>query len=376
MTIYSAFISSQLLKKILSDRRRRRTLFNNQGKPYKRYKKAKLNANRPENFYDAMVRSLIALVHTITWFTLVAPLALVVDYLQKGPHFFPRQDQSIAFWICGLSIMTEWWIWRLYASAQLVIQDTEDINASNANNENVDEWSQMGGLPLVGFAVAFSCYWFFDYTKFYGPTDAFWFDSFTLTLCNTPSDGDVTQIAKFSCLITVIFIYGFCSILLNEPVVRRSIELFVRWGPIQIYSKDMNEINEMRGDQPIPRNQITVLFEKFEKNKKKKIDEKIRGVIDLCLGIIFGFVFMFMFHRYRRRGKWVPDYLSVEADWNFGQILALTTLFPVFFEFFAHLSKLFHIIIPLNTANNSKKYSQNCPEYLTNRKNTQIYPSF
>lgn len=63
--------------------------------------------------YRCFRRVLDSLIEGAAFFFAAVPLDLFVDSQQKGPHFFPANDQNTALLVSILSLMMLFWAWQM-----------------------------------------------------------------------------------------------------------------------------------------------------------------------------------------------------------------------------------------------------------------------
>jgi len=112
-------------------------------------------------------------------FFAAAPLALVLEYYSKGPHFFPPSDQGVAIWLASLSIMMTFWAWRVNRCLAAIdlVKGGSPVNGARSQ------------LPLVCFFIAIPFAGILQYIRHNTAqvvttdADAFNFNNFALLIC-------------------------------------------------------------------------------------------------------------------------------------------------------------------------------------------------
>jgi len=182
--------------------------------------------------------TLDSIIQGAAFFFAVSPLALLVDYQRKGPHFFPPNDQNTALLISSLSVMMLFWSWRVnrcFAAIDLV-----------KGGSPVD--SGLSQLPLACLIIAAPSVAMLQRiradTALATPTalDAFNFDGFTGLICrgvqgqmemyyqtDTPGRANTNPLFVTTRLAITVFSYAAARLLWDDLAVRSAVARFSPW---------------------------------------------------------------------------------------------------------------------------------------------------
>ncbi|KAK3361309.1 hypothetical protein B0T24DRAFT_119226 [Lasiosphaeria ovina] len=280
--------------------------------------------------YHCFRHTVEALNHGTVYFFATTPLALFIEYMGKGPHFFPWSDQSTALVVSSLSLMMLFWAWRMnrcFAAIDLV-----------KGFSPVD--SKLSHLPLACLVAAVP-FLSFLLNVFVQPSsiDAFNFDAFSLIICRgiegqlkiyEETDGRVNtnDLYIITQLATSILTYAAARLLWDDLAMRLIVEQFLPWGKSREFAEALRDavlsVTHMRpgrlDDKELDRVTHTL-----------HLDPRISAHIwYLGYGEMVGtstasLYTLITYNRWRNGGV---EWSQAGEQWSLGQILSIFTMAP------------------------------------------------
>ncbi|KAM5345070.1 hypothetical protein ACJ41O_010932 [Fusarium nematophilum] len=297
----------------------------------------------PNRYYLAFRKSLSLLIDTIAFFSLVTPMAMVVEFRRLGPHFFPPHDLSIGRCILAFAIVISVLTWRMNACFQLIDQ------VKGAPTRTV----RLRHLPLSTLILSIPFYAYIDIiktrsgvggkTEYY---DAFHLDLFTFTLCAEVnaflSNGGAMVLVSTASYVTLA--YCFIRLVFGQPTVRYIVDKVSLFRGSRLYpatlQRTLRDLNlETRVEEgyrlDLSREAYAAIAEGLARDPVALNETRIIGILELGVGVALALLIMVIYTVYRQR------YLNagggIDAGWSLGQVISLSAILTIFLEFFTSL---------------------------------------
>lgn len=290
--------------------------------------------------YRCFRRTLDSIIEGAAFFFAAAPLALLVDYQQKGPHFFPPGDQNTALVISSLSVTMLFWSWRVkrcFAAIDLV-----------KGGSPVD--SHLSLLPLACLVIAIPSVAMLQRIRAKTSSststaiDAFNFDAFRSLICggveyqmklyrqtDTPGRANTNPLFVTTRLAITVVSYAAARLLWDDLAVRSAVAKFAPWEKVRNrYAAVVNDALMSTSD---PTRSPGALADRELDRVAHAIYQDPRTsahVWHLGGGEMLGSaaVSLYALVSYNPWRSLEIEWGQSGEEWNLGQILALVTLAP------------------------------------------------
>lgn len=285
-------------------------------------------------------RTLDSIIHGAAFFFAAAPLALLVDYNRKGPHFFPPSDQNNALVISSLSVVMLFWSWRVnrcFAAIDLV-KGGSPVH------------SQLSYLPLACLIIAVPSAAFLQSIRAGTATststaaDAFHFDVFSGMIClgvrgqmalhyetDGPGRANTNSLFITTRLAITVFAYAAARLLWDELAVRSAVARLLPWERFRNHYAPV--VNDALMSTTDPARTPWQRVDRELDHVANAIYQDPRTsahIWHLGYGEMIGSsaVCLYALISYNTARVAGVEWSQSGEEWNLGQILALVTLAP------------------------------------------------
>ncbi|KAK0639487.1 hypothetical protein B0T16DRAFT_423259 [Cercophora newfieldiana] len=290
------------------------------------------------SLYRCLRRTTEAFIQGSSYFFAAAPLALFLDYMQKGPHYFPPNDQNTALVVACLSLFLLLWSWRM--------------NRCFAAIDLVKGFSPVdSGLSLLPFACLIVCVPFLSFLLRIRSRsasdpfaiDAFDFGQFNVIICrgieyhlsierSSPNYTTTNNLFVITRLAITLMSCAAARVLWDDLSVRATVARILPWGRSKEFSAALQDAvlaANPKESGALNDKEVDDVTEALHRDPRTSAH-----IWNLGYGEMFGLAAtsMFTLITYDPWRKAEVEWSQAGEQWNLGQILSLFTLAPVIVE--------------------------------------------
>ena len=290
--------------------------------------------------YRCFRRMVEAMIQGASYFFAVVPLALFVDYMAKGPHFFPPSDQNTALLIACLSFMMLLWAWRMnrcFAAIDLV----KGFSPVSSGLGHLPLFCLVVAIPWLVFLLAMRSRSWASAAEY---IDAFDFDAFSFVICRgvastlaraetTKRRANTNNLFIISRLACTFLAYFGARVLWDDLTVRSTVERFLPWGQSKEFTAALHDAvltaTSQRSGEALDEKELDRVTFALHDDPRASAHIWHLGygeMIGLSAACLYTLI------EYAPWRKVEVEWTQVGEQWGLGQILSIFTLAPVVVE--------------------------------------------